>query len=227
LERRQTATSLNAATRDLVEGLFRMAPSPAQVRKIGTYAAAFIAQHKQQLDQLVERLAADIDLDASTRDIDRLLIEAEGWPTRSLREVLVNFLGFPFWDVLSFPMLPWREAGEFNEIKVDRISANDARGINRLGTFPVKGTAFNQFAAFLSRSYRENDYLLGRLHAVDRLIDIVCDAAGSEAITRDAMAALKRKAFIRVLDAEEAHLPTCKKMIAELRSALGDAAGQD
>ena len=119
-----------------------------------------------------------------------------------------------------FPVLPWREAGEFNEIRVDRISAQDATGIERLGAFRLKGTAFNQFAAFLSRPYRENDYLLGRLHAVDRLIDIVCDAAGPDAQSQAAVAALKRNAVLRILDVEEPHLPTCKKMIAELRAAL-------
>jgi hypothetical protein len=72
----------------------------------------------------------------------------------------------------------------------------------------------------LSRPYRENDYLLGRLHAVDRLIDIVCDAAGPDALSRAAVAALKRNAVLRILDVEEPHLPTCKKMIAELRAAL-------
>ena len=132
----------------------------------------------------------------------------------------MNYLGFPFWDTLTFPVLPWREAGEFNEIRVDRISAQDATGIERLGPFRLKGTAFNQFAAFLSRPYRENDYLLGRLHAVDRLIDIVGDAAGADAQGRAAIAALKRNAILRILDVEEPHLPTCKKMIAELRAAL-------
>lgn len=220
LERREAATFLNAVTRDLVEDIFRVAPSPAEVREIRKYAAAFVALHMAKLDRLIECLGSDIDLDASTRDIDLLLIETEGWPPSCLREVLVNYLGFPFWDVLTFPVMPWREGGEFNEIRVDRISAQDAGGIERLGTFPLKGIAFNQFAAFLSRAYRENDYLLGRLHAIDRLIDIVCDAAGSEVITRAAVAELKKRGFLRILDAEEPHLPTCAKMIAEIRSAL-------
>jgi hypothetical protein len=72
----------------------------------------------------------------------------------------------------------------------------------------------------LSRPYRENDYLLGRLHAVERLIDIVCDVAGPDSLNRAAVAALKRNAVLRILDVEETHLPTCKKMIAELRAAL-------
>jgi len=43
----------------------------------------------------------------------------------------------------------------------------------------LKGTGMGHFAAFFSRAYRENDYLIGRLHGVDRAIDIVCDAAGA------------------------------------------------
>jgi hypothetical protein len=122
--------------------------------------------------------------------------------------------------VLTFPVVPSREASEFNEIRIDRISAQDATGIDRLGAFRLKGTTFNQFAAFLSRAFRENDYLLGRLHAVDRLIDIVCDAAGPDTRSQVAVAPLKRNAILRILDGEEPHLPTCKKMIAELRAAL-------
>ena len=220
LDRRDTAASLNAATRNLVEDIFRSAPSPGEVREIAKYAQSFVARHKDQLDQLIERLGLDIDLKTSTRDIDALFAETVGWPPAGLREVLVNYLGFPFWDVLTFPVLPWREAGEFNEIRVDRISAQDATGIERLGAFHLKGTTFNQFAAFLSRAFRENDYLLGRLHAVDRLIDIVCDSADPGVQSQAAVAALKKNAILRILDAEEPHLPTCKKMIAELRAAL-------
>ena len=220
LERRDTVASLNAATRNLVEEIFRSAPSPTEVREIAKYAQSFVARHKDQLDLLIEHLGLDIDLKTSTRDIDALLAETEGWPPGGLYEVLVNYLGFPFWDVLTFPVLPWRESGEFNEIRIDRISTQDATGIERLGSFRLKGTTLNQFAAFLSRAFRENDYILGRLHAVDRLIDIVCDAAGPDAQSQAAVAALKRNAILRILDGEEPHLPTCAKIIAELRAAL-------
>jgi hypothetical protein len=220
LDRRADAVYGDAPSADLVEDIFRVAPSPAEIREIGSYAQAFAARHRTQLDRLVDRLGAVIDLSASTRDVDLLLADTQEWPRRGLQEVLVNYLGFPFWDVLTFPVLPWREAGEFNEIRVDRISAQDARLMERLGAFSVKGTAFNQFAAFLSRAYRENDYLLGRLHALERLIDIVCDAAGSDVIKSPALQALKKRGFLRILDAEEPHLPTCSAMIAQLRAAV-------
>ena len=99
--------------------------------------------------------------------------------------MLVNYLGFPFWDVLTFPMTSAREIGELNEILVDRISPQDARALKGFeGISSLKGIGFAHFAAFLSRAYRENDYLLGRLHAVDRLIDIVCDSAGADCVRR-------------------------------------------
>jgi patatin-related protein len=221
LDKRVAAAADDAETRNLVEGIFCAAPAPAEVKDIAAYARAFAETHKDRLDRLVERIGGIIDLQASTRDIDFFLAESDGWPRRALREVLVNFLGFPFWDVLTLPVMPWREAGEFNEIRVDRISAQDAAGIARLGAFRLKGAAFNQFAAFLSRAFRENDYLLGRLHAADRLIDIVSDAAGAGALSPDEVAVHKRNAVLRILAAEEPHLPTCRSMIAQLRAALG------
>lgn len=220
LEQRETATSVNATTTNLVEDIFRAGPSPTEAREIGKYAQSFAVRHKDQIDVLIERLGSDIDLKSSTSVIDVLLTETEGWPRLARHEVLVNHLGFPFWDVVTFPVMPWREAGEFNEVRIDRISAQDAVGINRLGTFPLKGTAFGQSAAFLSRAYRENDYLLGRLHAIDRLIDIVSEAAGSESRSPAAVATIKKRGFLRVLDVEEHHLPTCEELIAKLRAAL-------
>jgi patatin-related protein len=227
LERRETVAAVDATTCNLVEDIFRVGPSPTEVREIAKYAQAFVARHKNQIDALIERLGLDIDLKASTSDIDVLLAQTRDWPPAAMRELLVNYLGFPFWDVVTFPVMPWREAGEFNEVKINRISAQDATGINRLGTFYLKGTGFNQSAAFLSRAYRENDYLLGRLHAIDRLIDIVSEAVGSESQSPAAVAALKRRGFLRILDVEAGHLPTCEPLIAELRAALAaDAAAE-
>ena len=45
----------------------------------------------------------------------------------------------------------------------------------------LKGLQFNSFGAFFSRAYRENDYLWGRLHGADRLIDITLSTLPNEA----------------------------------------------
>jgi len=85
----------------------------------------------------------------------------------------------------------------------------------------LKGIGFGHFAAFLSRGYRENDYLLGRLHALDRLIDIVCDAAGVDSMPRQInVLALKKRGFDRILDVEEKNLTHSKELIAALRRRI-------
>ena len=118
-------------------------------------------------------------------------------------------------------MTSTQEIGELNEILVDRISPQDARALKGFGGIEsLKGVGFGHFAAFFSRAYRENDYLLGRLHAIDRLIDIVCDSAGPEAVASLDLEAFKSRAFMQVLDAEEKHLPQSKDLIAALRRAV-------
>jgi hypothetical protein len=151
-------------------------------------------------------------------------LDAARWPAEARREVLINYLGFPFWDVLTFPLTSTREVGELHEILVDRISPQDARSLDGFnGAHSLKGIGFGHFAAFLSRAYRENDYLLGRLHAIDRLIDIVCDSARIDAAHEGIdVASLKRRAFTRVLDAEAPHLSESATLIAALRQRVAE-----
>jgi patatin-related protein len=211
--------------------LFGVGPTERQMAALDRYAADFAALHEPALTALIERLAADIDLDAATGELDALLarLDASQWPAAARREVLVNYVGFPFWDVLTLTVTSWRDLGEFDEIRVDRLSPADARTLARLKDAPVlRGTAFMHFGAFFSRAFRENDYLLGRLQAIDRIIDIVCDSAGADAAAGIDVAALKRRAFDLVLRAEEPHLTRVAALIERLRGELVETAvGRD
>ena len=225
LRRKEHAEYYSAEVARLVHAIIPEQPSADEVRHLHAYAARFVERHFDKLDSLIEQLAAEIKLDASTRDLDDLLasLEPAKWHPDARREVLVNYLGFPFWDVLTFPMTSAREIGELNEILVDRISPQDARSLKGFeGIGSLKGIGFAHFAAFLSRSYRENDYLLGRLHAMDRLIDIVCDSAGADATAGIDVTALKKSAFSRVLDAEQKHLSQSHDLIADLRRCVAE-----
>ena len=213
-----------------LQALFGAAPTTGDMQGLARYAEHFAATNEAAITRLVERLAAQIDLDATTHDVDALLarMDPNEWHPQARREVLVNYIGFPFWDVLTFSVTSWRDLGEFDEIRVDRISPEDARTLTRgAQTFPLKGTAFMHFGAFFSRAFRENDYLLGRLHAIDRLIDIVCDSAGREALAGLDVPALKRRAFEQVLRAEQSHLPNVRSLIDELWAELGEGSGRD
>jgi hypothetical protein len=173
---------------------------------------------------MIERLREEIDLNATTRDLDRLLasLDRGEWDSEARREVLINYLGFPFWDVLTFPIINTRETGELREILIDRISPNDASASSILGGVEsLKGIGFGHFAAFLSRAYRENDYLVGRLHALDRLIDIVCDSAGIDAGSPHVdIPALKERGLRRILDREEGNLVNSTSLITALRDRI-------
>ena len=223
LRRREDPAYYSNEVRDLIADIFPAVPSAGEVKHLASYANAFVKQHADKIDRLIARIAAEIDLDATTRDIDDLLasLAPADWHPEARREVLVNYLGFPFWDVLTFPITSAREQGELNEILIDRISPQDARALEGFdGIESLKGIGFGHFAAFLSRGYRENDYLLGRLHALDRLIDIVCDAAGIDADALDLLA-VKKRGFQRILDAEEKHLTHSAELIAALRRGVG------
>ncbi len=149
-------------------------------------------------------------------------MDPTAWHRDAHREVLVNYLGFPFWDVLTFPVTTGRGTSELREILVDRISPEEAHTLEGFeGLKSLKGVGFENFAGFFSRRYRENDYLLGRLHGINRLIDIVCDASGID-LQRDGIdaLALKRRAFERILNAEERHLVHSQELIAAIRCCI-------
>ena len=229
LRRRESAAFYSEGLRALVAGIFPAAPSSDEVKHLGDYANRFVDQHADKLDRLIAQLGAEIDLDARTRELDDLLaaLDPAQWHPDARREVLINYLGFPFWDVLTFPITSARPFGELNEILIDRISPQDSHALKGFdGSESLKGTGFGHFAAFFSRAYRENDYLLGRLHALDRLIDIVCDAAGIDPNAGEIdVLALKKRGLGRILDVEERHLTHSKQLIASLRQRLDELGG--
>jgi patatin-related protein len=221
LRRCEGAEFYSDITCEELQALFGASAVPEDPNAVRDYARDFAARHEAAITRLIERTAAQIALDAATHEVDALLaqLDTARWHRQARREVLINYIGFPFWDILTFSVTSWRDLGEFDEIRVDRISPEDARMVAR-GGHRLKGTAFVHFGAFFSRAFRENDYLLGRLQAIDRLIDIVCDSAGREALAGVDVQALKRRAFELVLQAEEAHLPHVRSLIDELRSEL-------
>ena len=115
-------------------------------------------------------------------ETDARLSEALGTlPKGDRRTLILAYLGYPYYDVATLPLLQGEGLDEFDPIKVDRISPNDAVAIRKGGPqATLKGLQFNSFGAFFSRAYRENDYLWGRLHGADRLIDIVVSTLPEE-----------------------------------------------
>ncbi len=170
----------------------------------------------------LKALAAAMDLRALDTASDAALVGLLGpdLPTPLRRALLRAYLGFPFYDIAMLPQLEGDGIDEFDEIQVDRISPDDAVAIRKGGAAAtLKGTQFNAFGAFFSRAYRENDYLWGRLHAADRLIDIVVSTL-PEGVSFDS-APFKQRAFRAVLEAERPFLTTVPELLASLEREIG------
>ena len=176
-----------------------------------------------RIDPVIGRLAQDLDLDVADRALDQLFADLSAEPDLGAvrDELMLSYIEFAFWDVLTFP-ISQREGGEFNEIRVDRISPDDCRSIREGGAAAMlKGVDFNHFGAFFSRRHRENDYLWGRLHGAERTIDLLVDAAQIEGASGALdVRSLKKQAFFAILDTEAAHLTDSAELFTSLRAEI-------
>ncbi len=136
------------------------------------------------------------------------------------RRLMFAYLGFPFYDVATLPLLRNEGLTEFDPIKVDRISPDDAISIRAGGTLAtLRGVEFYNFGAFFSRAYRENDYLWGRLHGAERMIDLVCSTCEGT-VDEPAIRSLKQRLFLAILDEEEPRLITDSSLVPGIRAEV-------
>ena len=209
---------------DLLEELRRCRDAAVLSRRCRDMAAAIQAGREDNIGALIGLVADDFGLSGIGQRVDHVLDQTSqsALPGEAQRALLHSFLGFAFWDVLAFTVTSWRDVGEFDEIRVDRISPDDANSLRRGGEEAIlKGVGLGHFAAFFSRRHRENDYLWGRLHGAERLIDIIVSSAELEGAAKDInVRAVKKRAFNAILDAESMHLGMSADLLAELRQEI-------
>ena len=140
-------------------------------------------------------------------------------PRKERRQLLLAYLGFPFYDIATLPLLGARGLDEFDPILVDRISPDDATSIREGGAAAtLRGIEFYNFGAFFSRAYRENDYLWGRLHGAERMIDITASTlTPDQAFPSEELARFKKDAFVAILQEERASGQCDPGLIDKLR----------
>jgi patatin-related protein len=173
---------------------------------------------------MMDFVAARRDLPAVDAQVDTDLTAALlPLPKTARRTLLLAYLGFPFLDIATLALTQGDGTIEDDPVKIDRISPNDAHAIRTGGAAAtLKGVQFNSFGAFFSAAYRENDYLWGRLHGADRLIDIIASATNlAGPLTEKQLHELKKQAFIAILDEEEPKLTRVQSLIVQLRAEIG------
>jgi patatin-related protein len=157
------------------------------------------------IETAIAAIGAARNLETLDLDTDARIAAALPLLSRSdRRALLLAYLGFTFYDLATLALLRTQEKQEFHAIQVDRISPDDAGSIRSGGAAAtLKGIEFNLFGAFFSKAYRENDYLWGRLHGAERLIDIMLSTLpdGSGIAAEDVI--LTKKAIFRAIIEEE------------------------
>ena len=173
---------------------------------------------------VVEHIAKRRGLVEIDAGVDIMLAETlSAMPPRLRRRVLLTYLGFPFYDTVTLPLLRGEGLTEFDPIQVDRISPEDCHAIRKDGSPEVlRGSEFYNFGAFFSRAYRENDYLWGRLHGAERMIDLIASTlpSGHEIPARE-LDAFKRDAFLAILDEEQDRLRNDHDLVERIRRDVG------
>ncbi|MGH6781145.1 MAG: patatin-like protein, partial [Sphingomonadaceae bacterium] len=217
--------------------------SPAlQAARDAAYAALALYLDRQMDDffgtdvigaaeNAVAEPAAAMDAISAARDLrlvdhradDLLAVALTALPKAERRMVLLSYLGFPFYDIATLPLLHAEGTDEFNPVLVDRIAPDDCTAIREGGAeATLKGIQFNSFGAFFSRAYRENDYLWGRLHGAERLIDITVSVLPmGVTLPPGTVATLKKQAFRAILAQERPRLAAIQPLFDQLDREVG------
>ena len=192
---------------------------------VGGDFAAIAANALTRPSEVLAEIAARRDLKGIDVAVDAMIVEGLKAMSKPLRRrFLYAYLGFPFYDVATLPLLQGEGMGEFDPVKVDRISPEDATTIRPGGTLAcLKGIEFFHFGAFFARAYRENDYLWGRLHGAERTIDLIASTA-EPALQQSVVRPFKRDVFLAILDEERERLTAepdmLERIVAEVHAAF-------
>lgn len=214
--------------RDAVYRALRLYFAKEDPENLGPDFADIAAQVIQQPGAFLDALAERRALRQADEAAEEILCEAlEAMPKNLRRRALLAYLGFPFYDVATLPLLRNEGLTEFDPVKVDRISPEDATAIRDGGTSAtLRGTEFFNFGAFFSRAYRENDYLWGRLHGAERMIDLVCSTVPGGFDQTECLA-VKRDAFLAICDEEDTRDNCSGRLVSALREEIIRKLGED
>jgi patatin-related protein len=203
--------------------------APATVREFlertGFDARAYVAEHEEQLAQLEVSLREFLThrFSGFTAGLySDLLGLTRTWDERRRWDLLVRYLGFPFWDVLLYPIQALSDVGERDHVEIVRISPRDTHRIPPLsngGSPKLTGAEQHHFGAFFSRSGRERDYLWGRLDGAERLIGILLADADEAERSRWCS-----RAFEAILEEDAGAVPLASDLVSHVRTTIGAGA---
>ncbi len=153
----------------------------------------------KQFDEAFESAYA-----ALMRDVAEPSIEAD---------MLTDYVGYPMYDVLLVtPHTAESEPDPLTGVRVERVSPADARTLE--DTFDgLRCRDFMGFLGFFHRGHREHDYLWGRLHGADRIVDLLANQPGADP---DQLKRVRADLFDAILERERRRLHECPDLLQRL-----------
>ncbi|MDQ3889865.1 MAG: patatin-like protein [Actinomycetota bacterium] len=185
-------------------------------RKLGP--SAYAEERAEALAQLETAFGRALDTALEgfgLRVFERVHALTEDWSVERRADLLVRYLGFPFWDTLLYPIQSVADAGERDAIDVVRMSPLDSTLLAPLDPAKPKldGVRIMHFGAFFDQAGRENDYLWGRLDGAERLIGLLLGADRSV----EEHERWCRRAFGAIVEEEESALPAAVALLEHAR----------
>lgn len=129
----------------------------------------------------IEKLAAGAERELLKRQEEVLanvyndfITQTANWSDNgSARAVLARYVGFPYWDRVSYPYTAFSGVGDLAEIDINRMSPGDSTMLSKKGAGKLVGEGLGHFKAFLSADGRQTDYLWGRFDGAERLLGLI------------------------------------------------------
>jgi patatin-related protein len=203
---------------DEVLACFTQDPIDEWVYERGLGPEEYAEEHASELALIEDELGKGLEkaLEGFSETLfDRVRGVAQSWAPERRKDILVRYLGFPFWDILLYPIQAVSDAGERDAIQIVRMSPLDATLLEQPDPEEPKlaGVSVMHFGAFFNRTGRENDYLWGRLDGAERLIGILLGDDHSE----EDRAKWCRKAFAAIAEEEGEVLTNATALLDKAR----------
>jgi patatin-related protein len=215
-------TGFDDTIRGSFETCFAVDAMRTFMQRSGFDSDLYVREHRKELDELEVALRAYLKerLSGFTADLYVGLLQlTKGWNKERRWDLLVRYLGFPFWDVLLYPVQALSDVGERDQVEIVRLSPRDAHRIPVVGDGTHKklvGAEKGHFGAFLSRPGREQDYLWGRLDGAERFLGILLEDADEADVERWC-----DEAFLAILEEDEQAVPKAADLVRHVRETVG------
>jgi hypothetical protein len=219
--------SFDEALRGRFDACFAVDAMREFMQHTGFDEEKYVERHGAQLDALESALHDSLkqQLSGFTADLySSLLTLTGGWNDKHRWDLLVRYLGFPFWDVLLYPIQALSDVGERDLVQIVRLSPRDSHRIPVEDPDQKKliGAQKGHFGAFLSRLGREQDYLWGRLDGAERLVGMLLAGVKKEDPKRYEadMNRWCNEAFAAILEEDEQAVPKAKGLVSRVRETI-------